>query len=167
MKFRIFLKKHPEVRKIFGKQEINIMNKQLLGIRLSQSEKNRLSRDIRPKLKVINELSNFKEHFDLKKGLENKQIIRHALNVILDDEVANKIKEIWLAGSIISGKMNIRSDIDMVVLFKQINKNQAFLFRKRIAGRVDDRVDIQVFNILPDKIRKSILNNHKVLYKNE
>ena len=57
MNFKNLLKNSKNVRKIFGKKEIEIILKQLEGITLTQSEKNRLSRDIRPKLKVIKELS--------------------------------------------------------------------------------------------------------------
>ncbi len=44
-----FLKKNENTRKIFGVRELKIIEKQLLGINLTQSEKNRLSRDIRKK----------------------------------------------------------------------------------------------------------------------
>jgi hypothetical protein len=39
-----------DARKIFGAKELKIIEKQLFGVRLTQSEKNRLSRDIRRKL---------------------------------------------------------------------------------------------------------------------
>ena len=48
-----FLKKENNARKIFGKRELKIIEKQLFGLNLTQSEKNRLSRDIRKKLEFI------------------------------------------------------------------------------------------------------------------
>ncbi len=48
-----FLKKTPEARKIFGQRELKIIEKQLNGISLTQSEKNRLSRDIRYKISAV------------------------------------------------------------------------------------------------------------------
>ena len=63
-----FLKKSKDSRKIFGAGELKIIEKQLLGINLTQSEKNRLSRDIRKKLGFIKEASRFEEEFILKKG---------------------------------------------------------------------------------------------------
>ena len=70
-----FLKTSPEARKIFGKRELEIIEKQLLGISLTQSEKNRLSRDIRKKLEFVKELSIYIKEFKLKKGAIIKQII--------------------------------------------------------------------------------------------
>jgi hypothetical protein len=51
------LKKSENARKIFGKRELKIIEKQMLGVNLTQSEKNRLSRDIRKKLEFIKEIS--------------------------------------------------------------------------------------------------------------
>ena len=70
-----FLKKNKNVRKIFGERELKIIEKQLLGIRLTQSEKNRLSRDIRKKLDFIKEASNYTEEFELKFRAEIKKLI--------------------------------------------------------------------------------------------
>ena len=56
-------------------------------------------------------------------------------------------------------------DIDIVVLFDKINLQEATKFRARVSGRVADKIDIQVFNVLPKKIKNSILKNYKILYK--
>ena len=165
MKFRIFIEKNPLARKVFGKREIVIIRKQIAGIRLTQSEKNRLSRDIRPKLKFIAEASRFRDEFKLKKGAENKQIIRNVLDVIRKDEDFRKIREIWLFGSMVENKMTIRSDIDICVLFDRVTKKKADDFRLRILGWFSDKADVQVFNVLPKKVRESILKSHRVLYK--
>ena len=53
-----------QILKIFGKKEIEINRKQLNGERLTQSEKNRLSRDIRQKLNFIEKLE-LREKFDI------------------------------------------------------------------------------------------------------
>lgn len=167
MELKIFIKKEPLARKIFGAKEIVIIQKQISGINLTQSEKNRLSRDIRPKLKFIKEISKFSDEFDLKKGKENEKILEKSIDVIKQDKDFHRIKEIWLFGSMVTNNMNYRSDIDIAVLFDKIGLKEATEFRIRISGRVDDRVDIQIFNILPDKIKKSILKSHKVLYKTD
>ncbi len=167
MEFKIFIKKNPLTRKIFGVREIVIIQKQIAGINLTQSEKNRLSRDIRPKLKFILEASKFRDEFELKKGSENKRMIMRALEIIKRDKDFHKIREIWLSGSIVKNQMTIRSDIDIVVLFDKVGKGGADNFRLRILGWVDDKIDIQVFNVLPEKIKKSILKSHKVLYKRD
>ena len=47
--------KDEKIRTLFGKRELEIIEKQLLGIKLSNSEKTRLSRDIRKKFEAIKE----------------------------------------------------------------------------------------------------------------
>ena len=42
-----------DLRVLFGERELKIIEKQLLGIQLTRSEKTRLSRDIRRKFQVI------------------------------------------------------------------------------------------------------------------
>jgi len=160
-----FLKQHPSSRKIFGKGELNIIEKQLQGINLTQSEKNRLSRDIRAKLKFIKELNRFEDEFDLKKAKIVKDMIKDAKEEILNDKLRRNIKEIWLFGSVVTNEITVRSDVDIVVLFDEISKGDAFKFRVRIAGNFSKKLDIQVFRFLPKKIQKSILENHRVLWK--
>ena len=165
MEFKVFIEKNPLSRKIFGKQEIVIIKKQVSGIGLTQSERNRLSRDIRPKLRFIAEASRFKDEFELKKGVENKRIVSETLDVIKKNVDFKRIREIYLFGSIVSGDMSVHSDIDICVLFDRISQMKADKFRIRIIGKVDEKIDIQVFNILPKKIKKSILKSHRVLYR--
>ena len=162
-----FLKKTPESRKIFGEKELKIIEKQINGINLTQSEKNRLSRDIRKKLQFIKEISKFEDEFNLKKAHSINIMIQEAKEVILEHELKNKIKKIILFGSVVENKLTIKSDIDIAVEFKDITKKQAFHFRRKIMGNLPTKLDIQVFNFLPEKVKKSILNNHKILYKNE
>ena len=56
-----FLKTNRNARRIFGKRELEIMIQQLDGLQLKQSEKNRLSRDIKPKLEFIKEIAEFRD----------------------------------------------------------------------------------------------------------
>lgn len=162
-----FIKKNPESRKIFGEREIKIIEKQLNGRNLSQSEKNRLSRDIRKKFQFIKEVSNFQDEFDLKKANLIHKMIQEAKEAILNHSLRNKIKKIILFGSFVENKLTIKSDIDIAVEFSEITKKQAFDFRKNILGKVSDKLDIQIFNFLPKKIKDSIIKRHRILYKNE
>ena len=161
-----FLKSNKNARKIFGKSELKIVEKQMYGINSTQSEKNRLSRDIRKKLEFIKEAARFSEDFELKKGAATKEIIEEAKKVILDDIFSKRIKMIILYGSFIEKKFTFKSDIDLAVEFSEISLKEATLFRKRILGRVDQRVDVQVYNHLPRKIKIEV-DKGKVLYKNE
>lgn len=162
-----FLKSNKNARKIFGNKELEIVFKQLDGITLTQSEKNRLSRDIRPKLEFIKQISNFKGEFKLKKKQEIKKKIEKAVNVILNDELKNNIKAILLFGSFADNSFTKRSDIDICVVFRKINLKDATEFRIRVSGELPEKVDVQVFNILPQKVKKDIARNHKVLYKDK
>ena len=162
-----FLKTSKNARRIFGKKEIEIMLKQLEGLPLKQSERNRLSRDIKPKLEFIREVSKFENEFELKKDQDAKKIIDRAVKIILQDKLKDKIEAILLFGSRVRGIVTPRSDIDICVVFDNIEKEDADRFRIRILGNFSTKVDVQVFHILPQKIKRSIAGCHKILYKKE
>ena len=167
MTFLEFLKTDRNSRKIFGKMELKIIEKQLLGINLTQSEKNRLSRDIRPKFEFIEKGVKYSDWFALKKAAIISRIVDDVKGVILGDILSRNIEEIVLFGSAVENTLTFNSDIDIAVKFSNIDLKEATLFRKRVLGKVDSRVDIQVYNLLPDKIKKSIDDNKRWLYKNE
>ncbi|MBI2666266.1 nucleotidyltransferase domain-containing protein [Candidatus Woesearchaeota archaeon] len=160
-----FLQNNENSRKVFGKRELKIIEKQLLGISLTQSEANRLSRDIRRKFLFIKECSHFERDFPLKKGAEIKKQISEIKETILKDVSSPRITKIVLFGSTVENKLTSRSDIDVAVIFEQINLQEATLFRKRILGKSPSRADIQVYNILPTKIKKEINLKGKTLYE--
>ena len=162
-----FLKSNKKARKIFGKKELEIISKQLEGLALTQSERNRLSRDIRPKLEFIKEINNFNDEFKLKKAQDGKKIIDKAVNLILQDKLKDRIEAILLFGSRVRGIVTPRSDIDICVVFDKIEREEADRFRIRILSNFSTRMDIQVFNVLPQKIKRSIANSHRILYKKE
>lgn len=163
-----FLKTNQNSRKIFGKKELEIIEKQLNGITLTQSEKNRISRDIRTKLDFIKEFSQFKDKFNLKKNIDNLKLIEDAVELIKNDELKENIQSIFLSGSHSKGIVTKRSDIDICVLFKKdISLKEATKFRIRISREFPKKVDIQVFNILPQKLKRDIARNHKILYKKQ
>jgi predicted nucleotidyltransferase len=162
-----FIKENENARLIFGQKEIEIIKKQLNNVNLKPSEKTRLSRDIRKKLEVIKKLSEFESEFELKKGADIKFMIKEAKDIILQSNFAPKIKRIFLFGSAAKNDMSFRSDIDIGVEFNEINLKEATQFRVYVSGKVSDRVDIQVLNILPAKIKETIINNNKVLYTHE
>lgn len=165
MSFLELIKKNENLRKIFGIRELKIIEKQLLGIKLKASEKTRLSRDIRKKLETVKILAPYIDEFNLKHGAEIKKIIKEAKEAILETEYYSKIKKIILFGSAVENTLTFRSDIDIAVEFDKISKEEAFKFRVKISSRLPNKVDIQVYNVLPDKIKKAILNNHRILYE--
>ena len=161
-----FLKENKYTRKVFGERELKIIEKQLLGINLTQSEKNRLSRDIRKKFEFIKEVIRFSKDFELKKGSIIKEYIEEAKEFILNDILYKKIKRIILYGSVVGNKLSFKSDIDLAVEFYDISLNEATMFRKRISGKVNQKVDIQVYNYLPNKVKMEIQSRGKILYEN-
>ena len=162
-----FLKNNENTRKVFGKRELKIIEKQLWAVNLTQSEKNRLSRDIRKKLEFIREASKFSEEFELKKGKIVKEIIENTLETIKKHKWFWKINEIILFGSKAENRFHLFSDIDIAVKLKNMNKEDALLFRKEILRETDDKVDVQVYNLLPDKIKREIDKNGRILFKKQ
>ncbi len=162
-----FLKSDRNARTVFGRKEMDIILKQLDGITLTQSEKNRLSRDIKPKLKFIRNISKFEEEFELKKNANNLRLIDKAVQLILQYKLKDSIRAIFLFGSHAKGIVTKRSDIDICVIFTKISLEEATKFRIKISGELPENIDIQVFNVLPKKIKRAISRNHKILYKSE
>ncbi len=166
MELLSFLKKNKEnARGIFAKGEIEIIEKQLNGIKLTQSERNRLSRNIRRKLKFISELSKFNEDFELKQGIGIKRFIDEIKAYILDSKYFSRINKIILFGSTAEGERTFRSDIDIAVEFYRIDKKEALKFRLEIMRNFNEKMDLQVYNFLPDKIKKDIDEKGKIIYE--
>lgn len=162
-----FLKSDEGSRKIFGERELKIIEKQLLGINLTQSEKNRLSRDIRKKFDFIKKVSLFTDDFDLKKGATIKENVNNVKEIILKSSYFSNIKRIILFGSAVENNLTFRSDIDIAVEFFSINSKEATRFRVELSGKVDSKVDLQVYNILPEKIKKEISEKGRVIYEQQ
>ncbi len=167
MTLQTLLKNNENARKIFGKRELKIIEKQLLGINLSQSEKNRLSRDIRPKLEFIKECARFENSFKLKKGAIIKEKINTAKNIILQSRFKDQIKKIILYGSTIQNDLTFRSDIDIAISLKKISLKEATKIRIELLGILPSKIDLQILETLPEKIKKEIKTNNKILYTNE
>ena len=161
------LKKSENVRRLFGKRELVIIEKQLSGVSLTQSEKNSLSRDIRKKFKAIRELIPAEDEFELKKGTEVKKLIDETKESILRSKYYPLIKRIILFGSAATNESTLFSDIDLAVEFSVISKKDAMQFRIFIMGTVGDKIDIQVYNYLPEKVKKEINQKGKILYERE
>jgi len=159
------IKTNQKLKKIFGERELKIIEKQLLGVKLKPSETVRLSRDIRKKFEAIKEISKYAENFELKKAIEIKRIINETLEIIRETKYFTRIKKIILFGSAVENKLALNSDIDISVEFSEIGKLDAGEFRKFVLGRVNKRVDIQVYNFLPKKIKNEIDKKGKVLFE--
>ena len=158
------LKSESALRRLFGARELAIIEKQLLGVALTQSEKNRLSRDIRPKFKAIAVLAPFADE-ELKKGAQIKEWVNETKETILDNRVGARVKRIWLFGSSLENKRALRSDVDMAVEFDGITSKEALAFRKEVSGVVSQKLDVAVFNELPAKLKSEILSKGRILFE--
>ncbi len=157
------LRKNKDLRRIFGKRELEIIERQILGIKLTPSEKTRLSRDIKKKFDAIEALSAFKEEFKLKKGTEVKKKVSEIKDEILESEYFPRIKRIYLFGSAVSNELTFRSDIDIAVEFDSITQKEATEFRIHFSA--NDKIDVQVYNVLPEKIKNEIDSKGRVIYE--
>lgn len=152
------------MRRLFGKQELKIIEKQLLGVELSPSERTRISRDIRSKFDVISMLSNFEKEFSLKKAQEIKFLIEEAKEIILGYKGFSKIKKIYVFGSYVENKLRPNSDIDIAIEFGKIVPKEASRFKLKMQGLLNKKIQLSVFNVLPEKVRKEVLNKGRVIY---
>lgn len=159
------IKENKEIRSLFGKQEILIIEKQLNGVPLTPSEKTRLSRDIRKKFRAIEKLAPYKNEFGLKQASEIKEIIEDTKEIIFNTEYLSRIKRIILFGSTTDKSRTLLSDIDIAVEFTKINSKEATKFRIRVLGSTHKKVDIQIYNMLPQKIKEQIEKNGKTIYQ--
>ena len=153
------------MRRIFGKRELIIIEKQLLGVTLTPSEKTRLSRDIRKKFDAVATLIPFVQEFRLRHGDIIKEHIHEAKDVILKSTYFPRINKIVLFGSAVTHQLTLGSDIDIAVDFISVTKEEAFRFRLDVLKEVPDKIDVQVYNVLPMKIKKEIDAQGKILYE--
>ncbi|MFH1200485.1 MAG: nucleotidyltransferase domain-containing protein [Candidatus Micrarchaeota archaeon] len=165
MSLRSALKSTPEVRKLLGKRELAIIEKQLLGVRLTQSEKNRLSRDIRRKFAAITALAPYSTEFNLKSGSETKRELEDAKATILESPLSRKIRRIIVYGSYADKTLTLSSDIDLAVEFVEITLREATEFRRQVCGKVSGRFDVSVFNFLPEKVKTEIRSKGRMVYE--
>ena len=159
------LNKKNDLRRIFGERELVIIKKQLLGVQLSPSEKTRLSRDIKKKLNAVKEISLFSSDFELKKGSEIKRIIEETKEVIMENKMFSRIKRIFLFGSVVENKLNLNSDIDIAAELTNASKDDSNKFRREVMGKVNEKIDFKIYNLLPKKIKDEILSKGRILYE--
>ncbi len=160
-----YLEKDENARRLFGKREIEIIKKQLLGENLTPSEKTRLSRDIRKKLQIIKDISRYENEFNLKKSQNIKNIIEESKEIILE-KLNSNVKKIILFGSYAKNEQIKESDIDIALKLKEMNFSPTKL-RAQLSGQLNEKVDIQIYSELPKKIQLEIDKFGKTIYKNE
>lgn len=159
-----FLERKKELaRTIFTEAELKIIQKQTIGLALSQSEKNVLSRSIRKKLQCIKECSIYQEEFLLKKAQGTKRKISDATNYLSKQK---GVERIYLFGSFLTHNFNLRSDVDIAVKFRNISVKEATKFLIESSAYISEKIDLSVYNNLPEKIQKEIDENGRCIFEN-
>ncbi len=153
--------KEPIMRKIFGKKEIGIIQKQLFGIGLTPSEQTILSREIRKKFIAIELLCPHKKDFSLKKGVLPKELVEKTKKKILNSVYAKNIKRIIWFGSFVRGEATFNSDVDLCVEFDEIDLKDSIKFETFVS---DEMLDVKIYNFLPIKLKKEV-DDGKIIFR--
>ncbi len=74
--------------------------------------------------------------------------------------------EVVLFGSIVEGGVRPKSDIDIAILSRKIEKKENIKLQKDILGEYPLKFDLRVFELLPIYIQISIIENYKVIFGN-
>lgn len=78
-----------------------------------------------------------------------------------DDE--GRIAFITVYGSQVSGTTTPLSDVDIAVYF-QGTKKERFAFRRKALGRLDNAIDLRIFQDLPIYIQKEVIASGTPIY---
>lgn len=132
--------------------EKKIIKKQLLGATMTQTERNRLT-TIRKKLRAVQLLAPFSENLVLKRKYLFKKMLEESIFII---KQFPGVKRILLFGSHITGSPRLDSDIDLAVVFESITKNEAKIFMKSIIGKIPEKVDLRIYNFLPENVKQEV-----------
>ncbi|MEK6856188.1 MAG: hypothetical protein AABX66_03465, partial [Nanoarchaeota archaeon] len=62
-------------------------------------------------------------------------------------------------------RLRLGSDIDIAVEFDRIDCKEAFEFEIELKGKINNNVDIKVYNTLPDEVKNEIDKRGKVIFK--
>lgn len=74
----------------------------------------------------------------------------------------DRVKFVFLFGSVAERKQNKLSDIDFAIYFDGDSKNR-FKFRLKLLAKLPDNFDVQIFQDLPLYVRKEVLKG-KLIY---
>ncbi len=95
----------------------------------------------------------------------NKKDIDLFLNKIKELPDFDKVKFVFLYGSVAEKKENKFSDIDFAVYFDG-NKKERFDFRLKLMAKLSENFDVKIFQDLPLNVRMNVLKGRLVYVKN-
>jgi hypothetical protein len=77
----------------------------------------------------------------------------------------DRVKFVFLYGSVAGKKENKLSDVDFAVYYNG-NKKERFRFRLKLLGKLPDNFDVQIFQDLPLYVRKEVLKGKLIYARN-
>ena len=75
--------------------------------------------------------------------------------------------EVVMFGSYVSGEFREGSDIDVAVITRKRDFNENVRILKGILGKVKPIYDIRIFELLPLKVKVSVIDNYIVIFGDE
>jgi len=75
--------------------------------------------------------------------------------------------EVVIFGSYVAGEFRKGSDIDVAVITRIRDERQNFAILKELIGNVKPVYDVRIFELLPLKVKASIIENHIVVFGDE
>ncbi|RLI85778.1 MAG: DNA polymerase subunit beta [Archaeoglobales archaeon] len=75
--------------------------------------------------------------------------------------------EVVMFGSYVSGEFREGSDIDVAVITRKRDFNENIRILKSILGKVKPIYDIRIFELLPLKVKASVIDNYIVIFGDE
>jgi len=75
--------------------------------------------------------------------------------------------EVVIFGSYVTGEFRKGSDIDVAVITRIRDERQNFAILKELIGNVKPVYDVRIFELLPLKVKASIIENHIVVFGDE
>lgn len=74
--------------------------------------------------------------------------------------------EVVVFGSYAEKRADKRSDIDIAVITREADRNKCFEIWKDILGKAPVVYDIKIFELLPLRIKASVIQKYEVIYGN-
>ncbi|AEA47969.1 nucleotidyltransferase domain-containing protein [Archaeoglobus veneficus] len=75
--------------------------------------------------------------------------------------------EVVIFGSYVTGEFRKGSDIDVAVITRIRDEKQNFAILKKLIGKVKPVYDIRIFELLPLKVKASIIEDYIVVFGDE
>ena len=88
------------------------------------------------------------------------------LNKLRKELSGLKDYEVVVYGSYASGAAHSRSDIDLAVISRKNSPLQNKKLWKGLLGKVSEKYDLKIFELLPLDLKASLMNNYLVIFGN-